>query len=133
MAFELHRHGHQQGLKAASAINPRTPVKLAGSNALFVLPAASGNDRPFGVTGNATAGASGLNSNDAAVVYERGNVVKAVAAASVGVGAAVFVASTNGALGPNPITASAHWEVGISETPAAAGEIFSVYVDPRKA
>jgi hypothetical protein len=133
MAFELHRHGFQQALKAASQLLPRTTVRLAGSNALFVLPCASWNQRPFGVTANATHGASGLASDDAVTVYEEGNVVKAVAAASLGVGVEVAVGSTNGRLVPlAAASGTPAWAVGISESPAGDGEVFSLYVKPRQ-
>lgn len=134
MAFELHRPGLQRAIKAASAILPRQAVCLGGSSALHALPCATNSQRPFGLNGNATGGASGLNAEQAIVVYERQNYVKAIAAASVGVGAEVEVASSNGALGPaQMITASGHWAVGISQTPAAAGEVFTVLIEPRKA
>jgi hypothetical protein len=78
-------------------------------------------------------------------VYLDDNIVKAVAAASLGAGAEVCVASigvASGAqrnaiatitlLGPLTIASgTAKWAVGIAMDPAAAGEVFSVYLKPR--
>lgn len=65
-------------------------------------------------------------------VYEDGNVVKAKAAASLGVGAEVY---SNGSISLLPAAAasgSAIWAVGVAESPAAAGEIFSLRVHIRQ-
>lgn len=138
MSFQLHRPGHQQAFIAASAINPKTPVRFAGTSVLFLLPCGTNADRPFGVTGAATAGASGLNQGETVTVFEELNIVRAVAGASMGVGQEVFLGSSNGILMPalaaSLFSASGHWVVGITESaPQAAGEIFSLYVKPRKA
>lgn len=138
MAFDLHRPGHQQSLIAASVILPRQPIKLAGTSTLFALPAATNADRPFGMNGPATAGASGLNQGETLTVLEELNIVKAIAGASMGVGNEVFVGSSNGVLMPalaaSLFSASGHWVVGVNETPAsAAGDVISVFVKPRKA
>lgn len=139
MSFELHRYQHQQGLKAASAIPPKTVVKL-GSAQDTVLPVASNNDRPFGVTG--ASGAVGV----AVAVYENENIVKAIAAASLGYGAEVGLASigvasavqgsalaTTTLLGPIAgASGAAVWSVGVAEEPAAAGEVFAVLIKPRQ-
>lgn len=128
MAYVLHRPGHQLPVNVASAVNPRQPVQLLGTSALICGPVATSNVEPFGYAGEATAAVG-----ETLTVYEALNIVKAVAAASLGVNAAVTVASTNGALGPAVIVASGHYEHGKSLTPAAAGEVFSLYVRPRKA
>lgn len=134
MAFNLYREDLSFPIIAASAINPKQPVKLIGSSVLMVIPAATNADRPFGFNGLASAGASGINSQDALTVYEEGNYVKAIALASVGVGAEVAVGSNNGALSPAAlVSASGHWACGISVTPAGAGETFTILVKPRKA
>lgn len=126
MSWILHRYQHQLGLLAASDIVPRRPVKLTGTAETIVL-AATAADRPFGVTGEASA----LRA-ERVVTYDRGNVVKAVAAASIAANAEVTVGSDNGALGPTLITASAHWAVGIALEAANPGEVFSLYVAERK-
>lgn len=129
MAFEQHLHAHTlPGAAAATTLVPRTPVKLGGTSALLIIPAASANEEPFGVTGAATHLAG-----EVPVVYFDGNIVKAVAIASTGAGALLSVGSTNGGVIPQAITASAHWVVGQSLSPAAAGEIVSVFVKVKKA
>lgn len=132
MAFDRKLNGHEFSLPAASLITPYSPVQLAGTDVPFWLPIATNNVRPYGLSGAATAGASGLNQGEALTVWEPGNMAKAVAGASVGVGGEVGVASTNGAVGPGLIVASAHWAIGIAMTPAAAGERLTVLIQPRK-
>lgn len=140
MAFFLTNPDEQLPIPAASTIPPRTFVKLAGSSALAVLPVGSVNDRPFGNTQEATAARG-----EAAAIFLESNIVKCIAAASVGAGAEVMVASigvasgaqrnaiaTTTLLGPLVIASGTlKWAVGISMTPAAAGEVFSVYIKPR--
>jgi hypothetical protein len=138
MAFELIRPGHQQPIVAGSPILPRQAVQLGGTSGLLAFPAASMNVRPFGVNGGATAGvASGAAlPGETFTVYEELNVVKAKAGASLGAGAEVAVGSDNGTFWPvaaaSLFAASGHWTVGIAETPAGVGEVFSLYVKPRK-
>jgi len=133
MAFSLYRDPFSFAVAAASAINPKQPVALAGTNVLFALPIGTSNVRPFGFSGLGSAGASGLNQNDAITIFEEGNFVKAVANASLGVNAEVGVGSTNGSLSPAAlVSASGHWAVGIAVSAAAAGETFTLYVKPRK-
>lgn len=132
MAYVIYREGHSLALPAASAVNPYTPVQLAGTTVPFVLPVATNNVEPFGFVGEATAGASGLNQNEAVAIYESPCIVKAIAGASLGASADVAVASTNGALGPIARNAgSAVWTCGKALTAAAAGERFSLLVRPR--
>lgn len=139
MAYELIRPGHQQNFPAGSPINPRVPVKMAGTSAIFVQPAATMADRPFGMNGAATAGVLLVPSQvdspgDAVTVYEELNIVKAIACASLGVGAEVAVGTTTGRLAPLAlISASGHWAVGIAQTAAGDGDVFALYVKPRKA
>lgn len=131
MAGELHRPGLQYTVKAASAINPRKPVTFVGTSELLAVPVGSGltGVRVNGFTGGATVGASGA---EAVTVYEEGNIVKARAAASLGVAAEVGVASTNGDLGPvAQASGTLKYTAGVALTPAAAGEFFSLYVKPR--
>jgi hypothetical protein len=127
MAFELHQDKHQLPITVASDCLPRVPVALGGTTALIGIPCASNNVRPFGVTNAAT-----YLRGEVAAVYHDGNVVKMVANASVGASAEVGVASSNGSVGPGLITASAHWAVGQTLNAGAAGEIVSVFVNPRR-
>jgi hypothetical protein len=134
MAYEKHLPKHQFPAIAASLILPYQTVRQAGTTSTFALPVATNSQEPWGPNGAATAGASGLNQREMITVYEPGNICKGVAAASLGANTDVEVGSTNGALQPaQMITASGHWRVGKSLTPAAAGEVFSYYVNPRKA
>lgn len=131
MAFERILHDHNHNAKAGADINPRVALKLGGTSGLLAFPVATSNDRPAGANQAAT-----CLSGEQVVVQGPGNIIKLRAAASVGAGAEVMVASTNGALGPagaNLIAASGHWAVGVAHSPAAAGELFSVEILPRKA
>lgn len=113
---------------AASAIVPLRPVKLdSAANRQVILASGVGHE-PQGVTGDATA-----LQGESVTVYGRGAIVAAVAAASLGAGADVGIGSTNGALGPiSGASGVTKWAVGKSVESAAAGEKFSVYVDPRQ-
>lgn len=119
MSFRLPLNDHNLPKIAASAILPNRPVK-DDTTADQVLPCATKTDRPRGMT-QASAGAA-----DPVAVYTSG-VVNAVAGASLGAGAEVGVASTNGALGP--VAAASGLEifaVGTSQDAAVAGEVFAV-------
>lgn len=127
-------------LKAASAMGQGVVAALlqvASSVAETVTAAASAGwlGVPIGITIASTASPG----EPQAVVVS--GVAKARAAASVGAGAKVGAASTNGALGPvlpSGILASfgasaglqpTRWAVGVALTSAAAGEYFAVFVD----
>ena len=111
--------------RAASAINQGAAVVVSASQADYVLPAA-----------NATAGqlvglavATAASPNDGVAVQYDG-IGKAIAAASVGVGAPVGVAAASaGGLAP-VASGTENRQVGISRTSAAAGEYFSVLLKP---
>ena len=128
MAFEIHDAGLAFPGIAASNVQPGQVVSLASGTERGIAPCASANLRPFGVAfAVATAG-------DAVTVHAIGNVVKAIANASVGVGAEITVAS-GAATGVAPVTGASgveRWSVGQSVTAAAAGETLSVYVHPRQ-
>jgi hypothetical protein len=129
MSFELHQDKHQHtGGLAATTLVPRTPVKMAGTSGLLWSPIATAADKPDGYTGAGTYTAS-----EVVTVYFSQNVVKAIAGGSVGASADVMVSSF-GRLGPSGIlAASAHWIIGQTVTAAAAGEVVSLYINPRKA
>ncbi len=118
----------EPGIKAASTILPRQPVRVSAS-ALAVLPAGTAAHRPLGIV-EATVPAT-----EAGAVFGDDCVTKAVAGASLGFGAEVMVGSDNGALIPAAAAASgqvAHWAVGVSRDAAVAADLFSVYVKPRQ-
>lgn len=136
MAHELDQDKHQlSGIAAATDLVPRTPVKLGGTSGLLAIPIATAADYPIGVTANATYVASTNDgTREQVVVYFSQNVRKLRAAGSVGAGADVFVSSTNGGVGPSGIiVASSHFIIGQTQSAAAAGEIVSVFINPRKA
>ncbi len=131
MAFELHNGVVIPGV-AASNTAPALAVAFASSAAQdrAVVPVGTVNVMPLGVA-NATAGPTSSLPN-AVTVHGIGNIVKAVAAASIGVGADVGVGSTNGVLvGISGASGVTKWALGQSVTPANPGETFSVYVNPR--
>ena len=120
------KHDQIAPRNAASAIRDWVPVRADVVKDQVVL-CASNNLYPFGLT-IASAASPG---DSLAVVYQ--GVAKAVCAASVGAGAEVGVASTNGALGP--IAAASGFRrfvVGESTEPAQPGEIFSVQIRVRE-
>lgn len=131
MAFELHAGIVIPGV-AASNITSGVPVAFASSAAQdrAVVPVGSLNALPVGVA-LATAGPTSSLPN-AVTVHGIGNIVKALAAASIGVGADVAVGSTNGVLvGAAGASGVVKYALGQSVTPANPGEYFSVYVNPR--
>lgn len=138
MAYEIHVPGHTKSYTAGTTILPRGAVKKVGTSVLFLQPAATAADRPHGLIGPATAGASGLADAEQVAVYEGMNVVKALAGASMGVAQEVMMSATYPyvvpAIAASLFAASGHWVIGSTETPAAAfGDVFSLYVQPRKA
>lgn len=129
-----------QSLKVASAMGAYLPVfmPIASSVDETVVPANSVTQDVVGLT-RATVGTYGV---PAAIVV--GGIAKAVAAASLGAGARVGIASTNGALGPVTPSglstalgsalgaAGARFQVGRALHAAAAGAFFSVLLDPAE-
>lgn len=127
--------------KCASAIPPRTVVALDTVNNQ-VIQVTNASQRPYGIT-QATGATVGVG----LAVHEAPGVAKAIAAASLGFGAEVSVASvgvasaaqsnslaTTTLLGPASVGASgkAEWAVGVALSPALAGEVFSVKLEPRQ-
>jgi hypothetical protein len=112
---------------AGSIVRPNEAVKwAAGSSERRVVPVTASTDLAIGVNGEATAAV------DAPLtVYEIGSIREVLAAASVGAGANVAVASSNGGVAPVAAASGViRAAVGQSVTPAAAGEYFSLYVRP---
>lgn len=128
-------------LKGASAMRAYVPIAFivagAGGSSLSetVLPAGSFNDYPFGIT-LATVATYG----DPVSYWQRGDVAKCVAGASLGAGAQVALGSSNGIL--IPLTASniasaangsgLRYVVGTALKNAAAGDLFPVAVNPAQ-
>lgn len=126
MAFELILTNQYPGI-AASVIQDRHVVGLTTTAERAVVPLAAGTVEPHGITG-----ASALL-GEAVTIYGQGNYCKAVANASLGFGQYVGVSGATKSLG---IVAGASgtvvWAVGRSVTAAAAGEVFTFYVNPTK-
>lgn len=127
--------------KAASTMPPKTVVTL-DTTAYQVVPVTNASQRPYGITA-----ATGATPGVTVAVFEAPGVAKAIAAASLGFGAEVAVASvgvasaaqsnslaTTTLLGPKSAAASGtvQWAVGVAQSPALAGEIFSVKLEPRQ-
>jgi hypothetical protein len=124
MAHTQHRHALPK--IAASAIGQHLPVKDTAVKDKVVL-AATNTDPILGFTI-----ATGKTFGDGLAVVDDG-VVKALCAASAGVGAEVGVASTNGALGPiAPASGFTRWSAGVLQNPGQPGETFSVLLRPRQ-
>lgn len=128
MAFELHRVPGLPGI-AASAMSINAAVGPdAGDVQRQFLPLASCNLEPVGL-----AQASVVNPGDALTVYDQGHVVRWTAIASIGHGADVGVASTNGALGLIAgASGSIKFRVGRTLTAGLSGETVALLVHPRQ-
>jgi hypothetical protein len=126
MAWTLHRDTFPK-IVASAALVANVPVKPLAGTADKVVLAASVNDYPLGFT--IASGASA--GNPIAIVTE--GVVKAICSASVGAGAEVGVASTNGGLGPvSGASGLTKYVVGEAQNSAAAGDTFSVQLRVRQ-
>lgn len=131
MAFERFlQDGGFPGI-AASGINSGAALQLSASAVeRQFLPIACSNIEPFGV---ALASAGGTSLTQAIAVIDQGNTVKVTAIASLGCGADIGVASTNGGLGPvEAASGILVWAVGKAMQSAGAGELFGLYVKPKQ-
>jgi hypothetical protein len=130
MTFELYRYTFPA--IAASAVNAGAALALTAS-ALErqVIPISTCNVEPFAV---ALASAGGTSLTPACPAVDGGNTIKVAAIASLGVGADIGVASTNGGLAPVAAASGVDvWAVGKAVSAANEnGEIFALYVKPRK-
>lgn len=106
---------------AASAIRAGEPVRSSASAPHEVLPVGTTNVRVLGI-----AVATAASPGDPVAVETEG-VTVARAAASLGPGALVAIASTNGRLG---VAASGAQIVGESQVAAVDGDFFSVLLKP---
>lgn len=132
-AMELHRWAFP-GI-AASNIGAGNAVGLTASAAeRQFVPLATCNVEPFGIALATAAAAAATPPFSAAVpVVDQGNVIKVTAIGSTGVGADIGVGSSNNGLAPVAgASGVVVWRVGKAVSPAAAGEIFSLYVSPRQ-
>lgn len=119
MTWERPLWDHSIPQLAASSIVPNVPVKPAATTGMVTL-AATSTDKAVGVT-HASAG------RGEPVTVRRAGVVSLISTASIGAGAEVGVASTNGAIGL--VTAASGMDkqaLGITQHPSAAGEVVAV-------
>jgi hypothetical protein len=141
MAFELYRWTFPA--IAASAISAGQPVQFTVATAgtspadRQVVPLGSVNLEPFGIalaTANYAAATPPFSAGVG--IVDRGNTIKVTAIASLGVGADVGVGTNIAGQASGwavPVAAASGvdtWRVGKAVSPAAAGEVFSLYVDP---
>jgi len=135
MAFE--NSNFAKSYKAASAVNAGQPVMLLGAltpgSAVneTIVPAGSSNLDVLGVA-RASVAAGGAVDVDLPPGF-----VKVIAAASLGAGARVAVGSTNGRVVPAALafsgsTAAVKAVVGIAETSAVDGDIFTIQLRPEQ-
>jgi hypothetical protein len=126
MAFKLHRTSFP-GI-AASAVSAGQAVTLASGGDRNVAPIVNSSVEPFGI-----ALASAASVGDGVAVLDDNNVEIVIAAASLGRGADVGVVGATTSLGPvSAASGSAVYRVGKSLSAAAAGEEFSIYVNPKQ-
>lgn len=126
MPREIHRSGYPA--VAASAVNAGAAVTVASGSDSRVAPVATANVRPLGI-----ALATGATVGLAVTVLDEGNTAVVTVGASVGRGAEIGVASTNGALGPVAgASGSVVYSVGQSVSAGDADQDISLYVNPRQ-
>lgn len=116
---------------AASAIADRQVVTLnTGAVDRSVLPCSGAtNQVPHGIE---CRGATALQ-GEGVTIADRGNYAKAVAAASLGAGVEIAVVGATRSLGlAAGASGSTRYSVGQSMNAAAAGEVFTLYVNPRQ-
>lgn len=112
----------------ASAIDWGVAVKRTTTKDEVILSTVNTEDA-FGITAATGATAGGI----VAVHWGGGNEVIALAGASLGAGADVGVASTNGTLGPVAAASGVRkYTLGKSTSAAAAGAYFTVQLRPRE-
>lgn len=125
MAHTIDKHDALPKL-AASAIIEKAPVKTHTVKDQVVL-AATNTDLPLGVA-VATAASPGDP-----IAIQKSGVAKLVAGASIGAGAEVAVASTNGAVGVAAVASGfRRFAIGEAQEAVAAGATFSVLLRPRE-
>lgn len=132
MPFTRHNPAAFPGI-AATQVMAYAPLRLSNvptSPERGVQPVPTNNVQPDGFS---HAAASYLRP---VALHEAGEVVEAIAAASLGAGAEVMVGTANAsviglipAAGASGVT---RFAVGKSTTPAGDGEFFSLYVNPRQ-
>jgi hypothetical protein len=120
-------HGHGAvSYVASAAIAAGQAVRLDPANEARVIPApADATTEPLGIAMNSAA-----IGKDVAVDLA-GNIVLAIANATIANGANVSAVAATSRLGTSPATVGT-FRVGIAQQPALVGEEFSVLVNPVK-
>ncbi len=127
MAFEIINTNEYPGI-AASAIQDRQVVTITTSERGVIPCSGATNQLPHGIEGRGASAALG----EGVAIYGQGNYAKAIAAASLGAGADIAVVGATRSLGLAAGASGAlRYSVGQSVTAAAAGEVFTLYVNPR--
>ena len=126
MAFEIIDTNEFPGI-AASNCGDKMVVTLTTGGERAVCPVIAATTEPHGITI-----ATALRTEGVTVIGQ-GNYAKAIAAASLGVGANVGILGATRSLGlVSTASGTANWRVGKSVTAAAAGEVFTLYVNPSQ-
>jgi len=129
MAYDLNANFNTESFKAASVINFGAAVQLNSAVAFSVVPASAASNGlsiAYGIA-KATAASVGVN-----VPVQTGGWSKAIAGASLGIGAYVGVGVGTsylvpiGASGVAAASGNIKYAVGISLEAAAAGSLFTV-------
>lgn len=123
MAYENHNRG-QVSRVAASQVEAWQVVERVPGVDHQVRPAAGPAVRPMGITLNKASQGRDVT------VHLAGNIVKARAAAAATYGDNVGAVAATTSIGP--VSASGAYRVGMAESSALAGEVFSVMVDPER-
>lgn len=133
MAFDLDRAGFQFPAKCQGSLTYVASGKLAGAPVGFGTAAEQAVFLATGVEPWGIAKAGVFADGERVTIYEAGNYKKAVAAASLGAHTNLALGSTNGALAPMaPASGAFAWAIGKSMGAAAAGEVFTVRIDPKR-
>ncbi len=119
-------HGHGAvSYVASAAIAAGQAVRLDPANEARVIPAADATTEPLGIAMNAAAVGKDVT------VHLAGNIVLAIANATIAHGANVGAVAATSRLGTSPATVGT-FRVGIAQQPALVNEEFSVLVNPVK-
>ncbi len=117
-------HGHGAvSYVASGAISAGQAVRIDPANEGRVIAAADATTEPLGIAMNAAAVGKDVT------VHLAGNIVLAIANATIANGAHVGAVAATNRLGT---TAATFFRVGIAQQPALVGEEFSVLVAPWK-
>lgn len=128
MAFVDHNQGEVLPKRAASDLGAFQFVGADPGQENQVVRLGSSGQRPYGGTDQGS-----ILRGEYGPIYSDGMIIKAIAQASIGAGAAVGVTGATTSLGlAAAASGAAVWSIGEAQTNVAAGERFSVLVKPRQ-